>query len=193
MEPARADERITISQKTGYIQIKKRSASVDQHPIGAALAPAAPVKEIRPPVPLAVPAPAVVAAVPIGGTVPVLIGPNGRRLSQNGANDQRRTSTPPRKILPKSDAPEKGAVAAAAQVAATAAVSSHLPLGVMGASRLSQPVSMKPNAGSPQVLGLVESFLILLLTDDFILYGLIANLLIIQRITKLLLSNSRRR
>ena len=117
MEPARADERITISQKTGYIQIKKRSASVDQHPIGAALAPAAPVKEIRPPVPLAVPAPAVVAAVPIGGTVPVLIGPNGRRLSQNGANDQRRTSTPPRKILPKSDAPEKGSVAAAAQVA----------------------------------------------------------------------------
>ena len=179
MEPARADERITISQKTGYIQIKKRSASVDQHPIGAALAPAAPVKEIRPPVPLAVPAPAVVAAVPIGGTVPVLIGPNGRRLSQNGANDQRRTSTPPRKILPKSDAPEKGAVAAAAQVAATAAVSSHLPLGVMGASRLSQPVSMKPNAGSPQVLmELAESFLIFLLTDDFILYGLIAHLLI---------------
>ena len=192
MEPARADERITISQKTGYIQIKKRSASVDQHPIGAALAPAAPVKEIRPPVPLAVPAPAVVAAVPIGGTVPVLIGPNGRRLSQNGANDQRRTSTPPRKILPKSDAPEKGAVAAA-QVTAAAAVSSHLPLGVMGASRLSQPVSMKPNAGSPQVLGLAESFLIFLLTDDFILYGLIAHLLIIQRITKLLLSNSRRR
>ena len=177
MEPARADERITISQKTGYIQIKKRSASVDQHPIGAALAPAAPVKEIRPPVPLAVPAPAVVAAVPIGGTVPVLIGPNGRRLSQNGANDQRRTSTPPRKILPKSDAPEKGAVAAAAQVAATAAVSSHLPLGVMGASRLSQPVSMKPNAGSPQVLmELAESFAIFVLTDDFILYGLIAHL-----------------
>ena len=192
MEPARADERITISQKTGYIQIKKRSASVDQHPIGAALAPAAPVKEIRPPVPLAVPAPAVVAAVPIGGTVPVLIGPNGRRLSQNGANDQRRTSTPPRKILPKSDAPEKGSVAAA-QVATATVVSSHLPLGVMGASRLSQPVSMKPNAGSPQVLGLAESFLIFLLTDDFILYGLIAHLLIIQRITKLLLSNSRRR
>ena len=45
------------------------------------------VKEIKPPVPLSVPAAAVVAAVPIasGGIVtgsPVLIGPNGRRLSQ---------------------------------------------------------------------------------------------------------------
>merc|ERR1719264_1983183 len=149
MEPATADKRITISQKTGYIQIKKRSASVDQQPMigggigrGALLVPA--VKEIRPPVPMSVPA-SVVAAVPIasGGIVtgsPVLIGPNGRRLSQNGANDQRRTSTPPRKILPKSDTPE---------IVATAAISSHLPLGVVGASRLSQPV--RSSTGSPQL------------------------------------------
>ena len=169
METATADERITISQKTGYIQIKKRSASVDQHPMigGGGAAVLAPVKEIKPPVPLPVPA-SVVAAVPIasGGIVtgnPVLIGPNGRRLSQNGANDQRRTSTPPRKILPKSDAPD-GVKGPGVQVA-TAAVSSHLPLGVMGASRLSQPVSMKSNAGTgsphqPLIQGWADNFAI---------------------------------
>ena len=87
---------------------------------------------------------------------PVLIGPNGRRLSQNGNGDQRRTSTPPRKILPKSDAAEGPAVQMA-----TAAISSHLPLGVVGASRLSQPVTMKPNAGNPLqplIQGWAESY-----------------------------------
>ena len=167
MESVTADERITISQKTGYIQIKKRSASVDQHSMGGAVLAQAPVlKEIKPPVPMPVPAAAVVAAVPIGGTVPVLIGPNGRRLSQNGTNEQRRTSTPPRKILPKSDAPDGGV-----KPMATAAVSSHLPLGVMGASRLSQPVSIKPNAGSPQIQGWAFVFAIVvpMLFDDVIL------------------------
>ena len=69
MEPASTDERITISQKTGYINIKKRSASVDQQPligggVGRAVFAPAPVKEIKPPVPMPVPA-SVVAAVPI--------------------------------------------------------------------------------------------------------------------------------
>ena len=76
METATADERITISQKTGYIQIKKRSASVDQHPMigGGGAAVLAPVKEIKPPVPL--PVPASVVAPRDGGCRPTCAQPS---------------------------------------------------------------------------------------------------------------------
>ncbi len=76
-----SEERITISQRTGYIQVKKhRSKSVD----------------------LASEEVTVLNPQQIGPAAS--IGPNGRRLSKNGE----RTATPPRKILPKSDLQSSG-------------------------------------------------------------------------------------
>jgi|688.fasta_scaffold873182_2 hypothetical protein len=58
------------------------------------------------------------------------IGPNGRRLSKNGE----RTSTPPRKILPKTSE----------HLERTPSGSPHLPVGVMGAALSSTRLTSSP-------------------------------------------------
>lgn len=65
-------------KKSGYIQVKSRTGSTEDSVTQQS-----------------VPA----AATSVTPQAAVLVGPNGRRLSKNGE----RTSTPPRKILPKAD------------------------------------------------------------------------------------------
>ncbi len=110
-----SEERITISQKTGYIQVKPRK-STDQ----------ASSDEIT-----------VIAASP------AMIGPNGRRLSKGGE----RTSTPPRKILPKPA--NDGESSLAGKGGSSDGPRSHLPVGVIGAAAMSSArIPMKVNGGS---------------------------------------------
>ena len=102
-----SEERITISQKTGYISVKPR-ISVENSVDEPSVEPSSPARRSS------------------------LSGPNGRRLSKSSDG---RTSTPPRKILPKTDETER-------MTESPAGRTNHLPVGVMGAAGLSSRISM---------------------------------------------------
>ena len=104
-------DRLSASKISGYIQVKGRN-STDQAEEGTTSSPA--------------PA-SVTAAGAIVGQV--------RRLSKNGE----RTSTPPRKILPKTDLQEISQRKTGSP--ASGSNPTHLPVGVMGASRLTMKTS----------------------------------------------------
>ena len=127
-----SDERITISQRTGYIQVKPRKSTDQQqdqqlHQISHTFETKGQITSF-------------------GNIIPsqicqqaVLLGAGNRRLSNEG-----RTTTPPRKILPKTSDQfiDSKAISSNSSPNATRP---HLPVGVMGAalssSRISTPVA----------------------------------------------------
>ena len=127
-----SDERIIISQRTGYIQVKPRK-SIDQHEPQ--------LHHISQPLETANNITSFVGTTSIPSQISqqaVLLGSLSRRLSNDG-----RTKTPPRKILPKTSesSNESNSITS---TSSTIASRPHLPVGVMGAalssSRISTPV-----------------------------------------------------
>ena len=141
------EERIVISQKTGYISVKPRQSldspvHLQQQDDLALLNSSCPSSDQLSSRRNSVNTMAVAAS---------LNGPSGRRLSKTGSE---RTSTPPRKILPKATTelssdggPQRStaspvAVNVTTSAAATSGRTNHLPVGVMGAAGLSNRFNM---------------------------------------------------
>jgi hypothetical protein len=137
MARGESEDRIVISQKTGYINVKPRQ-SLDS-----------PVQQLQEDVAnsceeLATWRNSLTTATVAAG----LNGPSGQRVSKSG---NERTSTPPRKILPKTTSdltadPQRSTTSpvsvANASVGSTGGRTNHLPVGVMGAAGLSNRFNM---------------------------------------------------
>ena len=134
-ESTDSDERIVISQKTGYIQVKPRQ-SIEQQEIFQASQSLDNTHNIPSYASTNIPTQISQPAVLLGGA--------GRRLSNDG-----RTKTPPRKILPKSSESSDDSNIAVSN-SSTNTPRPHLPVGVMGAALSSSRIS-KPVVGSNQV------------------------------------------
>ena len=134
-ESTDSEERIIISQKTGYIQVKPRQSTEQQesHQASYSLDSTNNIPSF------------------FGTNLPtqinqpaVLLGGAGRRLSNDG-----RTKTPPRKILPKTSESSDESNSSVS-TSSTNTARPHLPVGVMGAALSSSRIS-KPAVGSNQV------------------------------------------
>ena len=137
-----SDERIVISQRTGYIQVKPRK-SIDQqdptiHQISQTYDAQGQITSFGN-----------TTSIPSQICQPaVLLGPGNRRLSNEG-----RTKTPPRKILPKTSDQviDSNVISSNSSLSATRP---HLPVGVMGAALSSSRISTTVATANQSKLGL---------------------------------------
>ena len=121
-----SEERITISQKTGYISVKPRS-SLEQTPEDAAASEAGQSPQRR-------------------NSGPSTVLAAGKKV----ARVAERVPTPPRKILPKNNEEKTPGAAAVSEPASSLGRTNHLPVGVIGAAglsnRLTHPVALSKSS-----------------------------------------------